>query len=156
MINSWLLNKYSISLEELLVNKTVLKSALAFSISYVLYFLCSISIKNDLPEVWQIGFQDSASQGMTGIIEFHNSIFFFLILILLGVFWILGVILYLFNKRGSGFIHLYWNHGTAVELIWTVTPALILIFISQFSFKFLYILDEVMSSNVTIKVTGNQ
>ena len=110
----------------------------------------------DFPRRWQIGFQDSASQSLTGITELHNNIFFFLILILLGVFWILGSIIYLFNSHGPRFVHRYWNHGTAIELIWTVSPALILLVIAQPSFSLLYIIDEVISPNITIKVTGHQ
>jgi len=44
---------------------------------------------------------------------------------------------------------------TAIELIWTITPALILIVIAFPSFRLLYLLDEVTSPTVTIKVTGH-
>jgi heme/copper-type cytochrome/quinol oxidase subunit 2 len=43
---------------------------------------------------------------------------------------------------------------TIIELIWTITPALILIAIAFPSFRLLYLLDEVTSPTVTIKVTG--
>jgi hypothetical protein len=43
---------------------------------------------------------------------------------------------------------------TLIELIWTITPALILIAIAFPSFRLLYLLDEVTSPTVTIKVTG--
>ena len=35
------------------------------------------TIFNDAPQPWQIGFQDSAAPGFTGIVELHNTIFFF-------------------------------------------------------------------------------
>jgi cytochrome c oxidase subunit 2 len=41
---------------------------------------------NDVPEPLQIGFQDGASPGYTGIIALHDSIFFYLVLISVGVF----------------------------------------------------------------------
>jgi Cytochrome C oxidase subunit II, transmembrane domain len=44
------------------------------------------NINNDAPEAWQIGFQDNASPGITGIVELHNDIFYFLIIISLAVF----------------------------------------------------------------------
>lgn len=110
----------------------------------------------DSPEAWQVGFQDSASQGLTGITDLHNSIFFFLILILLGVFWALFAIICAFNSKKTGFVNKYWNHGTAIELIWTVAPAFILLIIAQPSFALLYILDEVISPILTVKVVGNQ
>lgn len=45
---------------------------------------------------------------------------------------------------------------TLIELIWTITPALILIAIAFPSFRLLYLLDEVTSPTITIKVTGHQ
>ena len=46
-------------------------------------------IFNDAPQPWQIGFQDSAAPGFTGIVELHNTIFFYLVVIFVGVFWVL-------------------------------------------------------------------
>ena len=34
------------------------------------------TIFNDAPQPWQLGFQDSAAPGLTGIVELHNTIFF--------------------------------------------------------------------------------
>src|ERR1700709_1428246 len=47
-------------------------------------------VLNDAPEPWQIGFQDGASPTFEGIQELHNSIFFYMILISVGVAWVLG------------------------------------------------------------------
>ena len=38
-------------------------------------------ILNDAPEPWQIGFQDSAAPGFTGIVELHNTLFFYIVII---------------------------------------------------------------------------
>jgi len=70
------------------------------------------TIFNDAPENWQIGFQDSATPGFTGIIDLHNAIFFYLIIICVGVFWVLINIMYVFNSSKSSLIHKYLNHGT--------------------------------------------
>ncbi len=43
---------------------------------------------------------------------------------------------------------------TLIELIWTISPAFILIAIAFPSFRLLYLLDEVISPTVTIKVVG--
>jgi len=48
------------------------------------------------------------------------------------------------------------NLMTLIELIWTITPALILIAIAFPSFRLLYLLDEVISPTITIKVVGHQ
>lgn len=114
------------------------------------------TIYNDAPQPWQIGFQDSAAPGFTGIVELHNTIFFYLIVICVGVFWVLGSTMYYFNSNNSPIVHKYLNHGTLLELIWTISPAFILIAIAFPSFRLLYLLDEVISPTVTIKVVGHQ
>ena len=88
------------------------------------------TIFNDAPQPWQIGFQDSAAPGLTGIVELHNTIFFYLVVIFVGVFWVLSSIIYYYNSKKSPIVHKYLNHGTLIELIWTITPALILIAIA--------------------------
>lgn len=113
-------------------------------------------IFNDAPEPWQIGFQDSAAPGFDGIIQLHDSIFFYLVLISVGVFWMLFAIIRNFSSAKSSIVYKYLNHGTVIELIWTITPALILIAIAFPSFKLLYALDEVIDPAVTVKVTGHQ
>ncbi|KIM50083.1 hypothetical protein SCLCIDRAFT_146349 [Scleroderma citrinum Foug A] len=114
------------------------------------------TIYNDAPQPWQIGFQDSAAPAFTGIVDLHNTIFFYLIVICVGVFWVLGSVMYFFNIKNSPIVHKYLNHGTLIELIWTITPALILTVIAFPSFRLLYLLDEVTSPTITIKVIGHQ
>ena len=68
-------------------------------------------IYNDAPEPWQIGFQDGASPGFEGITELHDSIFFFLVIISVGVFWALGSVMINFNSTSSPIVYTYANHG---------------------------------------------
>ena len=114
------------------------------------------TIFNDAPHPWQIGFQDSAAPGFSGIVELHNTIFFYLVVICVGVFWALGSIIFYYNIKKSPIVHKYLNHGTLIELIWTISPAFILIAIAFPSFRLLYLLDEVISPTITIKVVGHQ
>jgi cytochrome c oxidase subunit 2 len=118
-------------------------------------FLSTI-IYNDAPEPFQIGFQDGASPGYTGIVALHDSIFFYLVLISVGVFWMLFSVMINFSATKSPITSKYANHGTLIELVWTISPAFILIAIAFPSFKLLYMLDEVISPALTIKVSGNQ
>jgi len=48
------------------------------------------------------------------------------------------------------------THGTVIELIWTIIPALVLIAIAIPSFRVLYITDEVLAPNITIKAIAHQ
>jgi len=45
---------------------------------------------------------------------------------------------------------------TIIELIWTITPAIVLIAIAFPSFKLLYLMDEVIDAQLTIKAIGSQ
>jgi group I intron endonuclease len=74
------------------------------------------TVYNDAPYPWQIGFQDSAAPGFTGIVELHNTIFFYLIVICVGVFWVLGSTMYYFNIKNSPIVHKYLNHGKYVPI----------------------------------------
>jgi cytochrome c oxidase, subunit II len=119
-----------------------------------LFFLNTIF--NDAPQPWQLGFQDSAAPGFTGLVTLHNTIGFYLIVILLSVTWTLFSIIYYYNNAKNPIAHKYLTHGTVLELIWTITPALILIAIAFPSFRLLYLMDEVISPTLTIKVVGHQ
>lgn len=49
-----------------------------------------------------------------------------------------------------------WSHNTVVEVIWTLAPVLILVFISIFSFKLLFAYHDMPKPDLTIKATGYQ
>jgi cytochrome c oxidase subunit 2 len=48
------------------------------------------------------------------------------------------------------------NHHTPIEIAWTVTPALILMFIAVPSFALLYSIEEFIEPSLTVKCTGHQ
>ena len=111
---------------------------------------------NDAAEPWQLGFQDSASPLFTGIEILHNTIGFYLIVILVAVLWVSFSTIYYFNNNDNPIAYKYFTHGSIIELIWTISPALLLIAIAFPSFRLLYIMDEVLSPTLTIKVVGHQ
>ena len=113
-------------------------------------------ILSDAPRPWGIYFQDSASPQMEGLVELHDNIMFYLVIILFGVGWILLSIVRNYVHSKSPISHKYLNHGTLIELIWTISPALILIFIAFPSFKLLYLMDEVIDSSMTLFSEGHQ
>ena len=114
------------------------------------------TIYNDAAQPWQFGFQDSATPGFTGLVTLHNTIGFYLVVISLAVFWALFTIVYYFESSKNPIAHKYLTHGTVLELIWTITPALMLIAIAFPSFRLMYLLDEVISPTITIKAVGHQ
>ena len=114
----------------------------------------NVSVICDAPKPWGMYFQDSASPQMEALAELHDNIMFYLVIILFAVGWIMVSIIrnYANNKISNKYI----NHGTLIELIWTVTPALILILIAFPSFKLLYLMDEVTDPNLTVFAEGHQ
>merc|ERR1712057_71483 len=48
------------------------------------------------------------------------------------------------------------QHGTRLEIIWTITPALILMAVAVPSFALLYSVDEIIDPEMTLKAVGHQ
>ncbi len=116
-----------------------------------------------------IGFQDPSTPFMEGIVDLHNFIFFYLILILLFVVSLLVSIMYnfyirVYNPASSQDISLRTEmllgskilHGTVLEIVWTLIPSLILIIIVLPSFALMFSIDEVENFFITLKAIGHQ
>ena len=114
------------------------------------------TLKWDIPQNWQLGFQDPASPIMEAIINFHNYAMIFISFIVAGVMYLLGSICVEFAKTNRAISHKYLIHGTLIETIWTIFPAVVLVFIAFPSFKLIYLIDEVIDAAITIKVVGHQ
>lgn len=111
-------------------------------------------IRCDAPMAWGLYFQDSASPQMEGLVELHNIIMFYLVIVMFVVGWMLLSVVLNFSK--SRISNKYLNHGTLIEIIWTITPGLILILIAFPSFKILYLIDEIPDPNLTVFSEGHQ
>jgi heme/copper-type cytochrome/quinol oxidase subunit 2 len=104
----------------------------------------------DSPINFSYGFQDPATQWMLGIVDLHDNIVFYLIIILTVVLWFLISALY--NPDHLANLH----HGNLIEVIWTITPAMILWVIGLPSLKLLYMMDEILDAELTVKAIANQ
>lgn len=147
-------------------------------ISFLFYFLIYknynklimfyLNFLLDIPRKNQLFFQDPATPIMEGIISLHNEIFFYLVVIFVIVSWFLYSMFVNFGKN-FGYRHYWesmiknysvpagkWNHDTIVEIVWTVIPSIILVFIALPSFSLLYAMDEILYPEVTLKVIGHQ
>jgi len=110
-----------------------------------------------------------AALGYIKMIELHDYVQFYLVIILFFVLWFYVNILFDFtdfNKRlaptysikkaythimARGIAHIGW-----LEVIWTIIPIFILTAIAIPSFKLLYALDVVNSPLLTLRCIGNQ
>ena len=90
----------------------ILNSLLTWFYALINLFNLSNFIANaDAPLPWQYGFQDVASPGYEGIVALHDSVMFYLVLILVSVFWVMFSLMRYFNSSRSSIIYKYLNHG---------------------------------------------
>nr|AAX58175.1 cytochrome oxidase subunit II [Anopheles minimus C] len=97
-----------------------------------------------------LGLQDSSSPLMEQLNFFHDHTLLILTMITILVGYIMGMLL--FNK----FTNRYLLHGQTIEIIWTVLPAIILMFIAFPSLRLLYLMDEINTPSITLKSIGHQ
>ncbi len=143
-----------------------------------------LSCVNDHTDSWRVSFQDPTTPIAYGIIKLHDHIMFFLAVILFVVGYLLFSTYSKFYYGGmnsdlpeskdislfSSLISKYKdnlffnvknrtyniNHGTTIEIIWTILPAFVLLFIAIPSFALLYAMDEIIDPVLTVKVIGHQ
>lgn len=108
-----------------------------------------------------IAFQTPASPIMEGIVDLHHDIMLFLVFIMVFVLYLLVVVVVQFsddNKKLNvyGYAGDNITHNTPIEVIWTIIPTIILLFIALPSFILLYSMDEQFDPLLTVKVIGRQ
>ena len=123
---------------------------------YLILMPCNLLLL-DAAHPWQLGFQDPATPIMEGIIYFNNQLMFLMILIACFVGWMLyrSIILYSYEYNPTVSPENF-THSTFLEIVWTISPALILMLIGLPSFALLYSMDEVVDPSITLKVVGHQ
>nr|WNL54162.1 cytochrome c oxidase subunit II [Microcerotermes sikorae]WNL54201.1 cytochrome c oxidase subunit II [Microcerotermes sikorae]WNL54227.1 cytochrome c oxidase subunit II [Microcerotermes sikorae] len=94
--------------------------------------------------------QDSASPVMEQLIFFHDHALMIMLMILTAVLYTMISIIQ--NKQTSRFI----LEGQMIETIWTIAPAIILVFIAIPSLRLLYLMDEIHNPVMTLKTVGHQ
>ena len=72
----------------------------------------------DVPEAWQVGFQDPATPVMEGLVVFHNDLMYFIIFISIFIFYFIGRIVFIFKQTElSPGPALNKTHDTILEII---------------------------------------
>ena len=100
-------------------------------------------------------FQSPASPVAQEIITLHDLIFWICVVIFVGVF---GTMFYSLwkHRKSVGHQAVQFHENTAVEVIWTVIPFLILLFMAYPATKTILAMHDTAASDMTIKVTGSQ
>nr|AAY60825.1 cytochrome oxidase subunit II [Microtermes pakistanicus]AAY60826.1 cytochrome oxidase subunit II [Microtermes pakistanicus] len=97
-----------------------------------------------------LSLQDSASPTMEQLIFFHDHTLMIMLMIITTVMYTMVSIIQ--NKQTSRFI----LEGQMIETVWTIAPAIILVFIAMPSLRLLYLMDEVHNPALTLKAVGHQ
>nr|YP_010715727.1 cytochrome c oxidase subunit II [Hermya beelzebul]WDE73954.1 cytochrome c oxidase subunit II [Hermya beelzebul] len=97
-----------------------------------------------------LNLQDSSSPLMEQLIFFHDHTLLILLMITILVSYLM--IMLFFNK----YINRYLLHGQTIEIIWTILPAIVLLFIAFPSLRLLYLMDEINKPSITLKTIGHQ
>nr|ALO81700.1 cytochrome c oxidase subunit II [Phyllochaetopterus sp. AW-2015] len=98
----------------------------------------------------QLTIQDAASPLMEQMIFFHDHIMFILILIISSVFVFTATLI--FNSMTNRFL----LNAPKLEIVWTLIPAGLLILLAVPSLRLLYLLDELITPAMTLKVMAHQ
>ena len=94
--------------------------------------------------------QDRASPVTQHLIYFHDNALIIILVIVTAVFY--TIIRIIKNKQTRRFI----LEGQIIETIWTIAPAVILVFIAVPSLWLLYLMDEIHNPVITLKAVGHQ
>nr|ADM73184.1 cytochrome oxidase subunit II [Odontotermes hainanensis] len=97
-----------------------------------------------------LSLQGSASPIMEQLIFFHDHALMIMLMIITTVMYTMTSIIQ--NKQTSRFI----LEGQMIETLWTIAPAIILVFIAMPSLRLLYLMDEVHNPTLTLKAVGHQ
>lgn len=98
----------------------------------------------------QLLFQDAASPIILQLISFHDHTLIILTLVITVVTYaLISIILNKFTNR-------YLIEAQQIETIWTIIPAIILLFLALPSLRLLYLTDEVRNPRITLKAIGHQ
>lgn len=115
----------------------------------------SASAQLGQPADWQLGLQLPATSLMAEIRWFHDFLMWIISAIALLVLALLVYVVVRYNARAHP-IPSRITHNTAIEVLWTVVPVLILVVIAVPSFRILFHQVKIPPADLTIKATGKQ
>ncbi|MFN3857167.1 MAG: cytochrome c oxidase subunit II [Caulobacter sp.] len=103
-----------------------------------------------------LGLQPAASPLKHDAHFFHDIILLPIITVI--SLFVLGLLIWCvvrYNKRANP-VPAKFSHNTAIEIVWTLVPVLILMFIAIFSFRLLFAYHDMPKPDLTVKAIGYQ
>ena len=103
----------------------------------------------------KMGFQPAATELARDIHALDNLLLIVITIITVFVTALMLWCIYRFSKKRNPDAASFTHH-TTVEVLWTVVPIVVLVFIGAYSLPILFKQQEIPSADVTIKAIGNQ
>nr|ATU87736.1 cytochrome oxidase subunit II [Lonchura spectabilis]ATU87814.1 cytochrome oxidase subunit II [Lonchura spectabilis]ATU87827.1 cytochrome oxidase subunit II [Lonchura spectabilis] len=97
----------------------------------------------------QLNFQDASSPIMEELMGFHDHA-------LMVALAICSLVLYLLTLMLTEKLTSNTVNAQAIELVWTILPAMVLIMLALPSLRILYMMDEINEPGLTLKAIGHQ
>ncbi len=118
--------------------------------------LTAVGAHADQPVHWQMGMQEAATPIMHEIRWFEQYTLWFIVPVTLFVLALLIVVVLKFRASANP-VPSKTSHNTAIEVVWTLAPVLILLFLAFPSFNLLNAqLTQPENPDVTLKATATQ
>jgi cytochrome c oxidase subunit 2 len=140
-------------------NTTIIAAVLAILIALVTFIgLVTIGLGGErgmgMPADGGYFLQDAATPVMEDLTTVHNMVFYWISGITAFVMALMVFIMIRFREKANP-VPSKTTHNTAIEVVWTIAPVLILLFIAVPSMQLLYFQDKLPETEMTIKAVGN-
>lgn len=103
-----------------------------------------------MPYWGEINFIDAISPSIVHLIFFYDHTIVVIITILIFLFC------FMFDVRVNNILNISLIDNQFIEIVWTILPIVLLVFIAIPSLRLLYLIEESFTRDLTIKVLGHQ
>ena len=108
-----------------------------------------------VPQLGKMGFQPPSSTVAEQAQGLETMVMWIISAITIFVCGLLLYVIFRYNAKRNP-VPAKFTHNTPIEILWTLVPVLVLVFIGSFSLPALFDQVEIPPADVTVKVTGNQ
>lgn len=132
-----------------------MSSKVAVILAWISTFILYPGIAAGASELSKINLPEPATKIATEMYDLHMFVMYVCVVIFIGVF---GTMLYsvIKHRKSVGYKAANFHHSTAVEIIWTTIPFIILITMGYPATKTIIAMKDTTTPEITIKATGYQ
>lgn len=126
-----------------------------FATALVATLFAGAALATGMPVDGQLNMQAPASRIQEMTLNFHNFMVWIMAAISVFVLALLLIVMVRYNRKANP-TPAKWHHNTAIEVIWTAVPVLILVVIAIPSFRLLFAQENMPQPDLTVKAVGYQ